>query len=517
MTNEIKILWVDDEIDLLKPHIIFLQNKGYSVDTVNNGSDAIDMVKNSFYDIIFLDENMPGISGIETLNEIKRISPVIPVVMVTKSEEENIMEDAIGANISDYLIKPVKPNQVILSIKKHVQKNEIVSKKTSSAYQSKFQQILSDINMANSHEAWVEIYKRLVFWELELEQSGTHVMDEILHMQKREANLAFGKYIKTNYLNWFSDKEERPVCSPDIFKHYVFPKLSDDYTTVFILIDNLRYDQWKTILPSLRPYYNVEQDDLYYAILPTATQYARNAIFAGMMPLDIDKAFPDYWLNDDEEGGKNQFEPELLQGQMERLGIDESFYFDKIFNNKQGQKLVDNYKDLLNHQLSVLVFNFVDILSHARTDSKMIRELAQDESAYRSLTMSWFEHSPLLQLLKVLSKEKVRIHITTDHGTIQVKEPRKVVGDKSTSTNLRYKMGRNLDYKAKEVFEIKHPREAKLPISSLTSKYIFALNDDFLAYPNNYNHYVKYYKNTFQHGGVSLEEMLVPSITLVPR
>lgn len=515
--SKIKVLWVDDEIDLLKPHIIYLESKGYEVDTINNGTDAIEMVADNFYDIIFLDENMPGISGIETLNRIKRFAPSIPVVMITKSEEENIMEDAIGGDIADYLIKPVKPTQVILSIKKHVQENEIKSEKTSSAYQSTFQQLLSEINMANTHEEWIEIYKKLTYWELELEKSGTDVMDDVLKMQKNEANLGFSKFIKRNYTSWFGADDDKPTMSPQIFSKYVFPNLSDDYTTVFLLIDNLRYDQWKTIQPSIRKYYNVEKDDLFYSILPTATQYSRNAMFAGMMPLDIDKKFPNYWLNDDEEGGKNQYEPELLEDQLERNRIEESFHFEKIFNNKQGKKVVDNYKDLLNHKLSVLVFNFVDILSHAGTDSKMISELAQDESAYRSLTMSWFEHSSLLELLKVLSQEKVRVVISTDHGTVKVDEARKVIGDKNTSTNLRYKMGKNLDYNPKEVFEIRKPSDVKLPTSNLTSSYIFALNRDFLAYPNNYNYYVKYYKNTFQHGGVSLEEMLIPVISLIPK
>ena len=517
---QIKILWIDDEIDLLKPHIIYLENKGYFVETINNGSDAIDLVRESNYDIIFLDENMPGISGIETLGEIKRITSSTPVVMITKSEEENIMEDAIGGHISDYLIKPVKPTQVVMSIKKNVNVADIISEKTTSAYQQRFQQLLSEINMAKHHSEWIEIYKKIVFWELELEKSGSDVMDDILKMQKSEANAGFSKFIKSNYKDWFLSgisSDDKPCMSPDIFREYVFPELPKYDSTIVLVIDNLRYDQWKTMLPILQKYYNVDKDDLYYSILPTATQYSRNAIFAGLMPLEIDKKFPNYWLNDDEEGGKNEYEPELLEYQLEKEGIEESFYFDKIFNNKHGQKIVDNYKDLLNHKLSVLVFNFVDILSHAKTDSKMIRELAKDEAAYRSLTMSWFEHSPLLDLLKVLSQEKIKIVITTDHGTTLVDEPKKVIGDKNTSANLRYKMGRNLDYKAKEVFEIKTPEEIKLPISNLSSSYIFALNKDFFAYPNNYNHYVKYYKNTFQHGGVSMEEMLIPAISLIPK
>ncbi len=515
--SHIKILWVDDEIDLLKPHIIFLENKGYQVETCSNGTDAIDTVKEQFFDIIFLDENMPGLSGIETLSEIKKIAPVIPIVMITKSEEENIMEDAIGANIADYLIKPVKPNQVILSIKKHVHKSEIVSEKTSSAYQSSFQKISMDIGMASTHQDWSEIHKKLVYWDMELDQSGTKVMDEVFQMQKSQANTDFCKFIKNNYLDWFSGTEGKPTLSPNIFKKYVFPHLSDSHTTIFLMIDNLRFDQWRIILPKIRPFYNVAQEDTYYSILPTATQYSRNAIFSGLMPLEIEQKFPDLWLNDEEEGGKNQFETKLLEYQLDRENIKTSFYFEKIFNNQQAQKLVGNYKQILDHKLSVLVFNFVDILSHARTDSKMIRELAQDESAYRSLTLSWFEHSPLLELLERLSQENVKVVITTDHGTVKVKNPRKVIGDKKTSTNLRYKTGKNLNYNHKQVFEIRNPAEAHLPMSNLTSTYIFAMEDDFLAYPNNYNYYVNYYKNTFQHGGISLDEMILPAITLIPR
>ncbi|MBN2669425.1 MAG: bifunctional response regulator/alkaline phosphatase family protein [Bacteroidales bacterium] len=515
--NAIKILWVDDEIDLLKPHVLFLENKGYEVATINNGRDAIDIVQENNYDIIFLDENMPGMSGIETLNAIKRIKSQIPIVMITKSEEENIMEEAIGSNIADYLIKPVKPNQVILAIKKNVQKQAIVSEKTSSAYQQRFQQILSEINFANSCNEWKDIYKKIVFWELELEKSGSNVMDDVLQMQKREANLAFGKFIQRHYLDWFDGNSEKPLMSPNIMSKVVFPKISQQKPTIFILIDNLRYDQWKVIQNKIAPYYNTDEDDLYYAILPTATQYARNAIFAGLMPLEIDKKFPNLWLNDDEEGGKNQHEKDLLIEQLKRQGLPTAFYFDKIFNNKQGQKIVDHYKDLLNYDLSVLIFNFVDILSHARTDSKMIRELAEDEAAYRSLSLSWFEHSPLFELLKLLSQQNVRVVITTDHGTTQVTDAVRVIGDKSTSTNLRYKMGRNLDYNPKEVMVIKNPAEAHLPASTLTSSYIFALKNDFLVYPNNYNHFVNYYKNTFQHGGVSMEEILVPLITLSPK
>ena len=340
-------------------------------------------------------------------------------------------------------------------------------------------------------------------------------MNDILTMQKNEANNAFAKFIQKNYCSWFNnEKEDTPTLSPHIFKKYIIPELSSEKPTIVMLIDNLRYDQWKTIAPIIQKYYQIVKDDIYYSILPTATQYSRNAIFSGLMPLEISKIYPDLWLNDDEEGGKNQYEEELLKMQLSRSGIQNKFYFSKIFDNKQAQKKADNYKNLLDFELSVLIFNFVDILSHARTDSKIIRELATDEAAYRSLTLSWFEHSPLLDLLKKLSQEEVRIIITTDHGTIKVDDAQKVIGDKKTSTNLRYKTGKNLNYKAKDIFEIKNPKEAHLPTSNLSSSYIFATNSHFLAYPNKYNYYVQYYKNTFQHGGISLEEMLIPAIVL---
>lgn len=510
-----RILWIDDEIDLLRAHIIFLENKEYDVKTINNGKDAIELVKNNQFDIIFLDENMPGLSGIETLNLIKQITPSTPVVMITKSEEENIMEEAIGSNISDYLIKPVKPQQILLSIKKNIQQSDLISKKINTKYQSSFRILLEEINSANSQDEWIRIYKKLVHWELQLNSTDSQEMNDILVMQKNEANNAFSKFVQKNYLSWFSEnKDEKPILSPDIFKEYVIPNLSSEKPTIVLVIDNLRYDQWKTIAPIIQKYYQIIKDDIYYSILPTATQYSRNAIFSGLMPLEISKIYPELWLNDDEEGGKNQYEEDLLKMQLSRFGIKNKFYFSKIFDNKQAQKIVDHYKNLLNFELSILIFNFVDILSHARTDSKIIRELATDEAAYRSLTLSWFEHSPLLELLKKLSHEKIRIVITTDHGTIKVDDAQKIIGDKKTSTNLRYKTGKNLNFQDKNIFEIKKPKEAHLPISNLSSSYVFASNNHFFAYPNKYNYYVQYYKNTFQHGGISLEEMLIPAIIL---
>ncbi len=516
--SNVKLLWVDDEIDLLKPQVLFLESKGHNVSTTNNGDSAIEMVQQESFDVVFLDEQMPGLSGLETLNQIKRIYPALPVVMITKSEEESIMDEAIGSKIADYLIKPVNPKQILLSIKKIVDKKRLITRKTTSEYQSEFSQIGMMINDSLSYTDWIDVYKKLVYWELELDRSSDSAMDEVLRMQKNEANKTFARFIEKNYCDWFSmDIGERPLLSPNIFKHRIFPLVEENENVIVILIDNLRFDQWKTLQPAVREMFSVEKEELFYSILPTATQYARNAMFAGLMPSEIAKLYPSLWLNDDEEGGKNLHEEELLEKQIQRLGKKIKFSYDKITNLKSGKKMVENFNNLINNQLSVVVYNFVDMLSHARTDSEMIRELAGDESAYRSITLSWFEHSALLDFMQIAAQKKIKIIITTDHGTIRVNDPVKIVGDRNTTTNLRYKAGRNLNYKTKEVFDIKKPEQAYLPKSNVSTSYVFARNYDFFAYPNNYNYYVNYYKNTFQHGGISLEEMIIPLIVLNPK
>lgn len=516
--RKIRILWVDDEIDLLRPHIIFLREKDYDVETANNGADALDIVSKNHFDIIFLDENMPGLSGLETLNRIKNIVPNVPVVMITKSEEENIMDEAIGSKIADYLIKPVHPKQILLSLKKNIEKKRLVTRQTTSAYQSEFSKIGMRLNDRLSAGEWTELYRKLVYWELELGTSDDAAMDEILVMQKNEANIAFFRFIKDNYLRWFGKSlGERPMLSTDIFRHKVLPILEKNRKVFVLVIDNLRYDQWRMLSRVVNDYYNTEDESLYFSIIPTATMYARNSMFAGLMPSEIEKLYPGLWEDDDNEGNKNQHEEELLRKQMLRLGRKEKLYFDKVSNLKSGRKLADTIQAINDNDLSVMVFNFVDMISHARTEMEMIRELASDEKAYRSLTMSWFNHSSLLDLLKSLAENDIHLVITTDHGTIRVNNPVKVIGDRETNTNLRYKLGRNLNYKAKQVFEVTNPRDAFLPSRNVSTSYIFAQGSDFFVYPNNFNYYANYYNNTFQHGGISLEEMIVPVITLVPK
>lgn len=516
--RKIKILWVDDEIDLLRSHIIFLREKGYEVETANNGSDALDMVERNFYDIIFLDENMPGLSGLETLNRIKSLSPNVPVVMITKSEEENIMDEAIGSKIADYLIKPVNPKQILLSLKKNVEKKRLVTQQTTSAYQMEFSQIGMRLNDRMTPDEWIDIYRKLVYWELELSTSEDSAMDEVLSLQKSDANSVFARFIRENYLKWLGKTfGERPLLSTDIFRYKVFPLLNAGSRVFTLVIDNMRYDQWWILSRVINEYFHTEEELLYFSILPTATMYARNAMFAGLMPSEIEKLYPELWDDDDNEGNKNQHEEQLLQKQMQRLGRKEKLYFDKVSNLKTVRKLSETLRSIKENELSVMVFNFVDMISHARTEMEMIRELAGDEKAYRSLTLSWFNHSFLLELLKLLSTIDIRIVITTDHGTIRVNNPVKVIGDRETNTNLRYKLGKNLNYKAKQVFEVTNPRDAFLPYRNVSTSYIFAQGSDFFVYPNNLNYYANYYNNTFQHGGISLEEILVPVITLSPK
>lgn len=512
-----RLLWADDEIDLLKPHILFLEGKGFDVTTVCSGQDAIDCVKEETFDIIFLDENMPGLSGLETLAIIKENNPDVPVIMITKSEEESIMNQAIGSKIADYLIKPVNPNQILLSIKKNLHKNEIITQTTTSGYQQEFMKIGMQINDSFTSEEWKEVYKKLVYWELELEDSQTGMID-LLRTQKEDANNMFCKFIKRNYDSWMinPDEEDRPLMSPEIFKKQLFPLLDKGEKIFFILIDNFRLDQWREIKDMLADYFTFHED-MYYSILPTATQYARNAIFSGLMPLQIEKMFPEFWVDEDSEEGKNLNEKPLIETQIERFRKKYSFSYHKINESSYGDKLLQNFNQFDSFQLNVVVLNFIDMLSHARTESRMVRELASTEAAYRSVTRSWFKHSFALEMFRKIAEKGYKIILTTDHGTIRVNNPIKVTGDKHVNSNLRYKLGKNLSYNPKEVFEIKDPERIGLPSPNISSRYIFAMNQDFFAYPNNYNYYVSYYKDTFQHGGISMEEMMVPLITLEPK
>ena len=512
-----RILWTDDEVAALKPHIFFLEDKGYEIDTCSNGNDAIDLVRQNKYDLIFLDENMPGLSGMETLRLIKEVRTDIPVVMITKSEEEELMEAAIGSEIADYLIKPVKPKQVLLAIKKILDQRRLITEKTTTDYGQEFNRISNLISVASTYSDWTELYRKIVFWESELEKSSDQGMAEILRTQENEANNSFSKFITANYESWLDPKNTNvPLLSPALFQKKIFPQADKNRSLFFILIDNMRYDQWKTISAELNGLYRIIEEEIYFSILPTATQFCRNSIFAGLMPSVIAETMPQFWINDDEEEGKNNFEEELFMSQLKRKGLNMKWSYNKISSSIEGKKVNDKVKSLLENDINILVFNFVDMLSHARTEIGVIRDLAYDESAYRSLTRSWFMHSTLFELLKILADNQVRVIFTTDHGTIRVQNALKIIGDRKTSSNLRYKMGRNLDYDPRKVFEVRNPEKVMLPKTNISSRYIFAVNKDYLVYQNNYNYYAGYYKDTFQHGGISMQEVMLPYAALEP-
>ena len=510
------LLWVDDEIEMLRAHIIFLEKKGYDVTTVNNGNDAIEECRKRNFDLVLLDEMMPGITGLETLQQIKDISPSTPIVMVTKSEEENIMDQAIGQKIADYLIKPVNPSQILLALKKNIHKKQIVTEVTQTGYRKEFQDIAMRIMDCSTLDDWKDIYRRLVRWELELSSADSD-MTEMLQMQKEEANNSFAKFVRKNYLSWVAPgTTQRPLMSPDIFKKCVFPAVNNGEKVFLVVIDNFRYDQWRTLAQDIGEMFDVNED-MYMSILPTATQYARNAIFSGLMPEQIERMFPDLWVDEDEEEGKNINEEPLVRTQIERYRRHDTFSYHKINDSAGAERLIERLGELKKNDINVVVVNFIDMLSHARTESKMVRELANNESAYRSITLSWFRHSVVGELIKALAQTDCTVIVTTDHGSIRASKPIKIIGDRNTNTNLRYKLGKNLNCQSKEVFVVKNPHDAQLPAPNLSTSYVFATGNSFLAYPNNYNYYVSYYKDTFQHGGISMEEMLIPLVTLKKR
>ncbi|MFL1603080.1 PglZ domain-containing protein [Riemerella anatipestifer] len=511
-----KILWIDDEVDLLKPHIVFLENKGYQVTPINNVNEALEILDEESFSLVLLDENMPGISGLDAIPLLKEKNSAMKIVMVTKSEEEHIMEQAIGSQIADYILKPVNPNQVLLSLKKNLQSDDLVEQQTKQEYQQEFRNISMELSYLNTYEDWSNYYKKILGWEIKFDKVFDNEFADLLQSQKEEANIQFAKFIERNYENWLNSNE-KPLMSHTLFKEKVKPEMQND-KVLLLMIDNLRYDQWKVIEPLFLKFYNKTLETSYYSILPTATQYARNAFFAGLMPSEIEKRFPDQWLNDNEEGNKNEAEQDFLKDQMKRLGLSsKTMKYIKVLNSDFEQKVLEDFHQHQNKDLVVVVYNFIDILSHAKTDNSIINQLIRDDKTFRSLTLNWFENAPIIRLIKQASESGFKLIITTDHGTIYVKKPSKVVGDRETSTNIRYKTGKSLSYEDSDVWAISQPEKLFLPKGNLSSKYVFAKNNTFLAYPKNYNHFVNYYKETYQHGGISLEECIIPFCVLEPK
>lgn len=512
------ILWADDEIDMLKPHIMFLNSKGYDVTTARSGVDALREAREKSFDLVILDENMPGITGLETLSRLKEALPHIPVVMITKSEEENIMDMAIGSKIADYLIKPVNPNQILLSIKKLLHSPQLVAQQSLNSYRDEFARISTLTYSASSLEEWMELYRKLTYWQLELEEPGAPGdMAEILASQMNDANLAFAKFVAARYRSWLADDTaDTPLMSHRIMRSRILPLLDSGTKVWLIVIDNFRLDQWISVSPMLSDAFNIDTS-LYCSILPTATQYCRNAIFSGLMPAEIARTFPQLWVDEDSDEGKNINEEPLIASFMQRMRRNYSFSYTKLNDSDACAKLIEKVPSLAANELNAVVVNFIDMLSHARTESKAVRELADTDAAYRSITRSWFVHSPLNELFRTIAATGATAILTTDHGTIRVDNPIKVAADRNINSNLRYKVGRNLGVNSSKVLEVKNAADFMLPNPGISSSYIFARCRDFFAYPTDFNKYARHYADTFQHGGISMQEMLVPAVTLTPK
>ena len=512
-----KILWVDDEIDLLRAHLRLLEQKGYEVDTATNGEDALELVKEKGYDLVFLDEMMPGMGGLRTLAEMKDVQPSMPVVMVTKSEAETLMEEAIGSKITDYLTKPVNPSQILLACKKILEKKKITGEIVSRDYAKEFQNISATLTTELDAQGWIDLYVKLTDWDIEIDNHPELGLRQTLLDQKREGNTEFGKFVERNYRDWIENQNRAIPLSVDIVERFIIPELNERSSVFFFVIDCLRLDQWIMMERMLAEYFSIEKD-FYFSILPTATPYSRNAIFSGLFPIELEKRFPEIWqAGDDDESSRNRNEHMLMDKLLERKKIQlkpESKYV-KILDVEFSRQFENNLLSYTHNRLTSVVVNFVDMLAHGRSDSALLKEIAPDEAAYRSLTRSWFRHSSLFSMLMTLSRQKnVKIILTTDHGSVRCLRGSKIIGDREASTNLRYKFGRNLKVDDKQAVFVKNPADYKLPRNSVTTNYVMAKEDYYFVYPTDYHKYLNQYRDSFQHGGISMEEMILPVVRL---
>ena len=510
-----QILWADDEIDLLRPHILFLETKGYVVTSVTNGADAVEEVRRGHFDVVLLDEQMPGMGGLKTLAEIKQVAPELPVVIVTKSEEENLMEQALGGQISDYLTKPVNPSQILLTCKRILDRARLRNERASQDYLQSFNQITMQLMNPLSHAEWVDLYLQLVQYDVALE--GDEGVRQVLEDQYREANREFGRFVEDQYREWVAGADDRPVLSHELIPRFVFPELGQGKPVFFFVIDCMRYDQWIEFERLMYPLFNIEKS-FHYSILPTATPYSRNAIFSGLLPHDLERRFPTLWSEGEEdEHSRNRNEEAFLQSLLERKSVNARMRYEKLVTTQHGREFAQSIHDFTQNDLSAIVVNFVDILAHSRSDSAVLKEIAPDERAYRALTRTWFEHSWLYQAFQALAAKDCTIIISSDHGAVRSLHPTKVIGDRETSTALRYKFGRNLKCDNKHAIFIKSPLDYGLPSRGLNTNYILAKEDYYFVYPTNYNHYVNLYRDTMQHGGASMEEVILPVVKLTSR
>jgi len=518
VTQNRRILWADDEIELLRPHVLFLEGRGYEVMTVTSGEDAVRAVAKERFDAVLLDEQMAGLDGIATLRRIIRLSPGLPVIMITKSEEESLMEEAIGRRIDDYLTKPVNPSQILSALKRLLDSRAINQQHIAQEYVTEFNRINDELDEGLDWDEWLDLHQRLNRWSIDLASERNVELQSLLEQQIDAANFRFNRYIEQHYPTWLkSERPERPPLSHDIVREWVAPLLSRSESVLLLVLDCLRLDHWLALEPMLREDFEIETD-LYYSILPTATPYSRNSIFSGLLPSEYPKVHPDLYqkLKWEEDLNVNRFERQLLDRQLAKLGLSltpEPKYA-KILDPEEARRVGRRVSDYFDQPLVSMVFNFVDIVAHHRSTEEVIQTLIPDEAAYRSIVRSWFEHSPLREMLTAFGKRGVTIVLTSDHGSIRVKQPVQVVADRNTSTNLRYKLGRNLNVDPKQAVRVKNPESWGVASPTMNSDLLLARGNNYFIYPTGFNKYADKFNDSFLHGGISLDEMVMPVATM---
>ena len=517
-TDARKILWADDEIELLRSHQLFLNDKGFEVTPVNNGEDAVAMVQQENFDIVLLDEMMPGLDGLQTLEQIKQLNSNIPIIMITKSEEEHLMDEAIGRRIDDYLTKPVNPSQIFMACKKLLDSRQIRQSQAGQVYVSKATQIQQWLAGGVTWKTWIDLHLLLCEWDIEIRRLGDKSLHGMVDDQKRECNQEFGRFVERNYAEWIENEDNSPPMSVDVVPEFVYPYLEAGRQVFFIVVDCLRLDHWLIMEPVLSEFFDVKRH-YHYSILPTATPYSRNAIFSGLFPSEIERKYGNVWANAQDESSLNRNEHRYIDEQLAEMGFSPqtSSHYVKVINAGEGQSLTRKVPSLANVPLVSIVYNFLDLLVHGRSHSALLKEIAPDEAAFRSLVSSWFAHSSLFETLQQVARTEAVVVLTTDHGAIRGTRAAVVHGDRETSTNLRYKNGKNLRVEGKDALFISEPGRYGLPSAGMGANFIVAKEDFYFVYPTNFNEYQRQYKDSFQHGGISLEEMILPVAVLEPK
>ena len=514
-----RILWVDDEVDLLKPHLLFLQARGYHVDAISNGDDALELLRENSYDLVLLDDQMPGRSGLEVLEVMRRENPHQRVVMVTKSEEDHTMTEAIGRRVDDYLVKPTSPRQVLSVVTRILEGSSIQQQRVAQDFAARFGTLSRAAQDASTADDYAAVYAELVGWQVRLEAAGETGLLDTVHQLVIDLRRDFGAWVVGEYPRWMKDAADRPRLSVDLVREFLVPRLGAE-PVWFVVLDCMRLDQWRAMAPLLAPYFEIEES-FHYSILPTATPYARNAIFSGLYPDQIAEKRPEWWDASDDEGSLNAFEDQLLIEQLKRLtGRDVPVHYEKIFSDRQAEQV----RARVNHALRTpgmviaLVFNFVDLMTHGRSESPILMEVARDEAALRDLTKAWFERSTAYAVLQEAARQGHKVILTTDHGSILCQHSTTVFARKDATSNLRYKFGQDLRAEiASTAFSTRDEKDLRLPPGRLGMSYVLALEDFFFVYPTKLREYQARYKNSFLHGGISPEEMIVPVASLTPR